>query len=835
MKKNILSLFNFLLLCLIFSCSNLINGIDESNNSVFNKFDSTKEIVVSGKVVVKGAVPQNLIQQDNSQKTAMPQLNSIVSKYKIAATLLDNNDERTDTIKQEIFGSDETDFSIALPFGNWILEGYALDSFENEILYGIFGTSESPTIIISSEGATPPAINIQLSPVCNAEITGKANLKIDVTGAGIKSVEVKWNESNISKVQKFNNSDTTDLTEFYVTLADENDNNENKAAGSYEIQIIFYSNSDYTVPVFTCHELINIFSNLTTNEWKNSGSCSFISDGNFKLTSAIVNKRHYYYINQSDGNDTNEGSSYRPLKHVQTAVDRIIAANDGDDYTIFLMDDYMADGAERYINDGTTPSVVYINNSSGSKPLTLKIQSQKNIQYKINANNNPARVIYLLGGDGHKVSLTLQNITISGGIVQSRGAGILAHDYTDLTISNDVKIEGSGIYCAGGSSSKLVIADRNVTVSDEIYLSDGSLIEQKTGGDVLSNKINIDAEETGTLLERQVLSGGGDGSYDFSNFGIYTLLNGTYCIDSNGKITEASTVTSCGGLLPSACKLTLSTKAELNQISTWANNNTLANFIFVMTGGIDLEGSETDQFTPIGNKDNPFSGIFDGNGHTITGLYINSTSNYQGLFGYCKNGCIKNVCVKGEVKGFNLAGGICGYLMAGVVENCVSYVDVSGTQTVGGICGQVNSNSTIKNCINLGKITGTNSIIGGISGNGTNSQISNCANLGEVTGVSNYGGILGYGNSNSTQKCTIDYCYNAGSVTGYCICGSTTATISNCYYLTGCGAAQNGVQEKSSLEEIRTALNDTPYYKWDKNYISDGNNYPVCVEIPASF
>lgn len=453
MKKNILSLFNFLLLCLLFSCNNLINGIDESNNSVFNKFDSTKEIVVSGKVVVKGAVPQNLIQPDNSQKTAMPQLNSIVSKYKIAATLLDNNDERTETIKQKIFDSDETDFSIALPFGNWILEGYALDSSENEILYGIFGTSESPTIIVSSEGATPPAINIQLSPVCNAEITGKANLKIDVTGAGIKSVEVKWNESSINKVQKFKNSDNNALTEFYVTLADEHDNNENKNVGSYEIQIIFYSNSNYTVPVFTCHELINIFSNLTTNVWKNSGSCSFISDGNFKLTSAIVNKRHYYYINQSVGNDTNEGSSYLPLKHVQTAVDRIIAANDGDDYTIFLMDDYMADGTESYINDETTPSVVYINNSSGSKPFKLKIQSQTDTQYRIDANYYSARVIYLIGGEGHKVSLTLQNITISGGIVQSRGAGILAHDYTDLTISNDVKIEGNETTVDGGTLS----------------------------------------------------------------------------------------------------------------------------------------------------------------------------------------------------------------------------------------------------------------------------------------------------------------------------------------------------------------------------------------------
>lgn len=584
MKKNILSLFIFLLLCLIFSCSNLINGIDESNNSVFNKFDSTKEIVVSGKVVVKGAVPQNLIQPDNSQKTAMPQLNSIVSKYKIAATLLDNNDERTETIKQKIFDSDETDFSIALPFGNWILEGYALDSSENEILYGIFGTSESPTIIVSSEGATPPAINIQLSPVCNAEITGKANLKIDVTGAGIKSVEVKWNESSINKVQKFKNSDNNALTEFYVTLADEHDNNENKNVGSYEIQIIFYSNSDYTVPVFTCHELINIFSNLTTNVWKNSGSCSFISDGNFKLTSAIVNKRHYYYINQSVGNDTNEGSSYLPLKHVQTAVDRIIAANDGDDYTIFLMDDYMADGTESYIDDETTPSVVYINNSSGSKPFKLKIQSQTDTQYRIDANYYSARVIYLIGGEGHKVSLTLQNITISGGIVQSRGAGILAHDYTDLTISNNVTIKdnnttvdggtsanygGAGIYSYQGDSSMgntLTIDGSNIFIEGnksvqygggiyvngcgKVYISGSAYIDSNTAkfgaGIALLGDIGEATIDENVVIQKN--TGNLPGSTVGYGGGIYADFNGRLDIKDNVLISENTCGSDGGGI-----------------------------------------------------------------------------------------------------------------------------------------------------------------------------------------------------------------------------------------------------------------------------------------------
>lgn len=557
---------------------------------------------------------------------------------------------------------------------------------------------------------------------------------------------------------------------------------------------------------------------------------------------------HSYFVNSSH-TGSEIGTHTSPFKTVQNAVNDIVLKNDGEEYTIYVMDNISGSSGAVYGSNGY--ALVNIDNSTGSNKLKLKICSdvsgaQRTISVDRTApvnENTMARVISVKGAVGKEVELTLEDIKILNGILTGNnyGAGILISNYSTVTLgsnfeeSANVSIKGSGIYCAGGISSKLVIADKYITVSDEIYLSDGSLIEQKTGGGVLSNKINIDAEETGTLLGRQVLSGV-DATYNFNYFSKYVLLTKTYCIDSSGKITEASTVTNCGGSLPSARKLTLSTKAELNQISTWANNNTLANFIFVMTGDIDLEGSDTDQFTPIGRNINyPFAGIFDGNGHTITGLYINSTSDYQGLFGYCKN-IIKNICVKGEVKGANYAGGICGYLDTirinepGVIENCVSYVDVSGSENVGGICGKVNF-SKIKNCINLGKITGTGENTGGISGYGAKSQISNCANLGEVTGEGTLGGIIGGG----SQTSTIDYCYNAGPVTGNCISGITNATISNCYYLTGCGAGQTGATSKPTPADIKTALDSTPYNNWDYSYVSGGNTYPVCVEIPASF
>ena len=67
---------------------------------------------------------------------------------------------------------------------------------------------------------------------------------------------------------------------------------------------------------------------------------------------------------------------------------------------------------------------------------------------------------------------------------------------------------------------------------------------------------------------------------------------------------------------------------------------------------IDLKGDENNQWTPIGNQSQKYIGTFDGNGHKISGLYIDSTSNNQGLFGFVdKGGNIKNLGIDGTVKG----------------------------------------------------------------------------------------------------------------------------------------------------------------------------------------
>ena len=158
-----------------------------------------------------------------------------------------------------------------------------------------------------------------------------------------------------------------------------------------------------------------------------------------------------------------------------------------------------------------------------------------------------------------------------------------------------------------------------------------------------------------------------------------------------------------------------------------------------------LPSTAEGNWTSIGTDDAPFTGIFDGNGHTVSGIKINKptdNANHQGLFGTIKNAVVKNVgVINADIKGFSGVGGICGYGSSGSIENCHFSGKVSGNEALGGICGI--SNVSILNCYNLGEVSG-GSKSGGICGSGGGS-VENCYNIGEVSGTDTVvtGGVCG--------------------------------------------------------------------------------------------
>ena len=208
----------------------------------------------------------------------------------------------------------------------------------------------------------------------------------------------------------------------------------------------------------------------------------------------------------------------------------------------------------------------------------------------------------------------------------------------------------------------------------------------------------------------------------------------------------------------------------------------------------DIEKQVTElSWTPIGNSDNMYQGTFDGNGKTISNLYINATSGDAGFFGYAGNGSIKNItfdnakvnstgnntgilagydgyCIieniktleKCSVEGIENVGGIAGSTIGNII-NCENHAMVMGASCVGGIVGYYDgSYRSITSCANYGFVTGSAANVGGMVGYfiASPGTIQNCANYGDITGTSNVGNLIG-----NAQSCNLNNVLGTGNVT----------------------------------------------------------------------
>ena len=222
------------------------------------------------------------------------------------------------------------------------------------------------------------------------------------------------------------------------------------------------------------------------------------------------------------------------------------------------------------------------------------------------------------------------------------------------------------------------------------------------------------------------------------------------------------------------------------------NDITINNKVLDDKGELISDTSNLKSWTPIGKSGNSFKGEFDGNSHTIRGLYFNDTNKGDvGLFGFVgAGGTVKNVTLADSyVSGSWYVGGICGQNYGGTVEGCRNTGRVYGTRHyVGGVCGH-NEGILQKSC-NTGIVTGYE-YVGGVCGfnvsnSGSQSTIQECYNTGSVSGTGNYtGGVCGYNSRGST----LEKSYNTGTVSGENIvggvCGYNDRTVNGCYNIGG--------------------------------------------------
>ena len=336
------------------------------------------------------------------------------------------------------------------------------------------------------------------------------------------------------------------------------------------------------------------------------------------------------------------------------------------------------------------------------------------------------------------------------------------------------------------------------------------------------------------------------------------LTTGKYDIDANGEITDSDEAYEIGnaGQLYWFAGLVNGTLTDGTAQNLKANAVLTADIIvnkdLLASINTDDDGKVTNGMSfriwlPMGkiNADNGqqmlYAGIFDGKGHSISGVYANlydapvedpkniyNNKDYAGLFGLLE-GVTRNLSViDSYMRGEDCIGGICGYNDGGTIQNCYSAATVCGDSYIGGICGCSRSNSIIENCYNAGYIYGATRSIGGICGNNY-STIENCYNVGNVNGKFYVGGIVGE-SSGLGDTIWIKDCYNRGNVIGDtekiggiggCI-GSSL--VENCYSQATVSGNTNvgGICGNSNKVDFQNAYYDSNLYTGDAiGYLKD--------------
>ncbi len=182
----------------------------------------------------------------------------------------------------------------------------------------------------------------------------------------------------------------------------------------------------------------------------------------------------------------------------------------------------------------------------------------------------------------------------------------------------------------------------------------------------------------------------------------------------------------------------ISNASELDEFAALVNSGESFSGKYIKLGD-DIAASA--EFTPIGSEENAFSGNFDGNGKTISEVYVETDGSYAGLFAVIKNARIENLTVSGDFAAESYAGAVAAYAENSVITDCKSSAGIYADEYAGGIVGYIDSGK-INNCTSLLAVGGYENATGGIAGY-SGAVITDCENKAYVTGIKNVGGIAG--------------------------------------------------------------------------------------------
>lgn len=286
----------------------------------------------------------------------------------------------------------------------------------------------------------------------------------------------------------------------------------------------------------------------------------------------------------------------------------------------------------------------------------------------------------------------------------------------------------------------------------------------------------------------------------------------------HGSMVVRAFQTDAGAGAPNIVKI--ESAEELAAFAAAVNAGTAEHKVYRLTENIVIQ----DEWTPIGTEANPFTAVFDGNGHTITGLKIKTPGSYKGLFGCVYGGTIRNLTLKEADLSFggqknNWIGGLAGSLEnGGKIENCAVEGNVKANgydnMLVGGIVGTI-ENGTVSGCTFSGNVRGSQAI-GGIAGRLMKGTVEKClAYGGEINGDTS-GGIVGSVAKDGVVKacCAANKIYNAAGYASGGIVGTATG-----------GAVQECTALNSSVRTAAGYYNQLGRIAGKVNKATLSNNY----------
>lgn len=838
-----LSLFTFML----FSCRGL--------------FDSQKiESMQEGPFVVTGRIFNSMDSSASGARTASSSKNeSEKFWYKVTAT----PSEATLEVKETIVSS--KDYSFVLDKGTWTfyVEAY-LVATSDEITDSTIPilVSNNLEYNINSSSVTLPSVELKMNTAANA--TGTFSLPIDVTGTGIESCKVEF--TNI-----LGGSAPAEFTANAVTVSETGSKiitlqpGSNISAGYYLMRMEFYNGTNGTgLRLYSRTEMITIYPGASSTsyvvKWNNENNL-------LEITTSLIegNRNHEVYVN-SAASVSGSGGFFDPFNTFTQAMDYINTVNDGNDanidYSIILCSDITgapASGSDTFIK------------IEPHHPINLTIKSKTDSEiYKIQPTESSCGISFK-GVDGGACHFTLQNVAITGyGTSTDNTAPLGAYVYENAT----VQLTGATYidYIAVENDAPVIKIPSEL---EKIYkTADNKYSIEETGNTLLKNFIYV--PQTSYAEDKQYLSGDGlatscmnigikDQQLDDSKKQKWEFLSTGYIQKFFLYAKNLTSIPAAGDTVY------IKDAADLYALQTLVNSGYLLNADgsknFLSTTGISFENvtfeqledidlttnATTENWVPIGKYNSatyatsyPFSGNYAGNKKTIKIImpYSSGTELTLGLFGYVKNGSVKDITVSGNIitdvdSTVKLAAGVVSYLEGGTVDGCVNDVSIAiknGTvkgAKIGGIVAEAITGSKITNCISkqFVSVANANNIVymGGIAGSAYGTLIDNVKNEKKIvcSGASGVtaeaGGIVGYlcdskiYNSINRGQVLLLSDGHAGGIVGSLF--GTENKIYNCYN-DNIVSASNGY---SAGIVGYAAINQSPISVDIKNCVSYGN------------